>query len=40
MAELPKDVIPTVEFGLFVERRKIMRRVFLLLILGLVFSHL
>ena len=37
MAELPKDVIPMVEFGFSVERREIMKKVICLLILGVVF---
>jgi hypothetical protein len=37
MAELPKDVIPTVEFGFSFERREIMKRFLFLLLLGFVF---
>jgi len=37
MAELPKDVIPMVEFGFSVERREIMKKVICLLLLGVVF---
>jgi hypothetical protein len=37
MAELPKDAIPMVEFGLFVERRETMKKVLFLLLLGVVF---
>jgi len=38
MAELPKDLIPMVEFGFSVERREIMKKVICLLVLGFVFS--
>jgi hypothetical protein len=37
MAELPKDLIPMVEFGFSVERREIMKKVICLLVLGVVF---
>ena len=37
MAELPKDVIPMVEFGFSVERREIMKKVMCLMVLGVVF---
>lgn len=37
MAELPKDVIPMVEFGFSVERREIMKKFIFLLALGVVF---
>ncbi|MBW2473076.1 MAG: hypothetical protein JRE56_00635 [Deltaproteobacteria bacterium] len=37
MAELPKDLIPMVEFGFSVERREIMKKVIFLLVLGVVF---
>jgi hypothetical protein len=37
MAELPKDAIPMVEFGFSIERRKTMKRLLFLLLLGLMF---